>query len=96
MLAVIALGACGHKASTTTGQAIYNDFFSMCIRSRSVVEKFQSFADMEEYCSCRAYYLAQNTTFEEHRDMVRAEFETGLTKVSARVANEAEAHCQRN
>ena len=93
-LGLVVLGGCSHQASTVMGQSAYNDYFRMCAHSRSVLDKFESYAEAEEYCGCRAHYIAQNTTFEEYRNMVNAEFDKGLTVVSARVLNEAEKHCE--
>ena len=95
ILVSVVLGGCSYQASTVGGQQTYNDYYRLCTHSRSVVDNFKSYKEMDKYCGCRAHYLAQHTTFEEHRDMVKAEFETGLTKVSARVANEAEAYCNK-
>jgi len=95
ILGIAALGGCSYQASTDIGQSTFNENFRSCTHSRSVVENFKSYKEMDKYCNCRALYIAQNTTFEEHRDMVKAEFETGLTKVSARVLNEAENYCSR-
>ena len=89
------IGACAHQASTTMGQSVFNSYFDTCVRNRGVIEKFGSFDELADYCGCRARYIAENTTFEEHRDMVAAKFETGLTKISARVLNDAENHCNR-
>ena len=95
ILGFAALGACSYQASTVMGQSTYYDYFKMCTHSRDVVEHFKSYGEMNEYCECRAHYLAQNTTFEEHRDMVLGEFDTKLTKVSAHVLNEAEEKCRK-
>ena len=95
MIGIAVLGGCSYQASTEMGQSTFYDNFRSCTHSRSVVDTFKSYKEMNEYCSCRAHYLAQNTTFEEHRDMVKAEFDKGLTVVSARVANEAEEHCRK-
>jgi hypothetical protein len=90
------LSACGHRATTDMGQSLYRDAFNMCAHSRAVIEHFASYAALGGHCGCRAYYIAQHTTFDEYRDMVRAEFETGLTKISARVLNAAERYCESN
>ncbi|MCL2749217.1 MAG: hypothetical protein FWE50_04055 [Alphaproteobacteria bacterium] len=95
MLGIVALAGCSYQASTDMGQTIYNENYRSCIHSRSVVDSFRTYKEMDKYCGCRAYYISQNVTFEEHRDMVVAEFQTGLTKVSARVMNEAEKYCNK-
>jgi hypothetical protein len=91
-----ALGACGHQAATDMGQSLYGDFFRQCAHSRAVIEHFKSYREISDHCGCRAYYVSQNTTFAEYRDMINAEFETGLTRVSARVLNGAERYCESN
>jgi len=95
LIGIAALGGCSYQASTEMGQSAFNDHYHMCTHSRAVVDHFKTYKEMSNYCSCRAQYIAQNITFEEHRDMVNAEFQTGLTKVSARVANEAENNCKK-
>lgn len=92
---VVALCGCGHQVSTEMGQSEFYDYFRTCTHSRQVLDHFNSYSEMSEYCGCRARFIAQNVTFDEHRDMVRAEFETGLTRVSARVLNEAENNCNK-
>jgi hypothetical protein len=89
------LVGCSHQLSTETGQSEFYNYFHMCAHSRNVLERFNSYSELTQYCGCRARYLAQNTTFAEHRDMVRAEFETGLTVVSQRVMNDAENSCNK-
>jgi len=95
MFGIVALGGCSYQTSTDMGQVVFNENYRSCAHSRTVVEKFQSYKEMDKYCGCRAHYISQNVTFEEHRAMVKAEFETGLTKVSARVVNEAEQYCNK-
>ena len=95
MIGIAVLGGCSYQASTEMGQSTFNEYFHDCTHSRSVLDHFNSYKEMAAFCSCRAHYIAQNMTFEEHRDMVRAEFDKKLTKVSAKVLDDAEAHCNK-
>jgi hypothetical protein len=93
-LGIVVLGGCSYQASTVMGQSTYDDYFTMCTHNRDTVNRFESYNEMADYCDCRAHYIAQNTTYAEHRDMVLGEFKTGLTTVSARVLNGAEKYCE--
>lgn len=89
------LVGCGYQKASPMGEFVYNNYFKMCALSNMVTERFTSYSDINKYCGCRAYYISQNVTFPEYRDMINAEFETGLTRVSARVLNNAELYCNK-
>lgn len=90
----VGLVGCGHQASTKMGELMYDDYFKMCVGSNVMMEWFTSYRDIGEYCGCRAYYISQNVTLAEYRDMINAEFDTGRSYVSARILNQAELYCR--